>query len=315
MRAGLFAFVRRMLAFALLFMGLLLSVAIAGPPLTGVDFTAALGKKHARLEGVPAPRVVLIGGSNASFGVNSEALENAFHRPVVNMALHGGLGYRFMVNEVIDSLERGDLLLAILEHTQYERPDKQQGILYEAIELYPRALLFLPVMDRPKVAMTFAVRKLQMAADVVFGEKVKRTHPIYFMDGFNERGDLVSHLGRRSPGLGDVQPAEGITFAVDPLFWRITAELLERAREQGFTVAFAWPSLAASAENAVRDRDLARQLRAHGLTVIGEPADYVFPDALFFDTKYHLMAEGRELRTARLIDDARSSLAPEFFER
>jgi hypothetical protein len=44
------------------------------------------------------------------------------------------------------------------------------------------------------------------------------------------------------------------------------------------------------------------------LLVISRPDDYCFPKDLFYDTAYHLNAEGRSLRTARLLRDLRTEL-------
>ncbi len=42
------------------------------------------------------------------------------------------------------------------------------------------------------------------------------------------------------------------------------------------------------------------------IPVIGSPRDFVYPGSLFFDTRYHLNAAGRELRTQAVIRILRS---------
>ena len=41
---------------------------------------------------------------------------------------------------------------------------------------------------------------------------------------------------------------------------------------------------------------------SESLPVLGSPEDFVLDSANFYDTKYHLNATGRQLRTAKLIE-------------
>lgn len=40
---------------------------------------------------------------------------------------------------------------------------------------------------------------------------------------------------------------------------------------------------------------------------LGTAKDFVYPDSLFFDTRFHLTGTGRALRTVRMIDVLRSA--------
>src|SRR5262245_56977492 len=104
MRRDLNAFVRRVLAFTGLLVLLLALNMRLGARLVKNDYMAAMIDKSERLAHLASPRIVVIGGSNSAFGLDGEELEKAFHRPVVNMSMHGGLGFEFMVNSSIDLL-------------------------------------------------------------------------------------------------------------------------------------------------------------------------------------------------------------------
>src|SRR5690554_8180171 len=49
------------------------------------DYALASNLKHDRLEALSGNRVVLVGGSNLAFGIDSKAIEAAVGCPVVNM--------------------------------------------------------------------------------------------------------------------------------------------------------------------------------------------------------------------------------------
>ena len=45
--------------------------------------------------------------------------------------------------------------------------------------------------------------------------------------------------------------------------------------------------------------------RKSKMPMVGKPADFVYPDSLFFDTRYHLNQEGRRIRTIEMIHTIR----------
>ena len=60
--------------------------------------------KHARLASLPSPKIVLIGDSNLTYGVESSVLERDLDKPVVNTGYMGSLGMRFMLNDAAPDL-------------------------------------------------------------------------------------------------------------------------------------------------------------------------------------------------------------------
>jgi hypothetical protein len=42
------------------------------------------------------------------------------------------------------------------------------------------------------------------------------------------------------------------------------------------------------------------------IPIVGTPADFVYPKQYFFDTRYHLTGEGRDLRTLKMIQVLRA---------
>src|SRR4051812_8219671 len=64
------------------------------------DFMAAIIDKHKRINQINSPKIIFAGGSNLTFGLNSEEVEKEFSVPVVNLGLHAGLGLTFILNEL-----------------------------------------------------------------------------------------------------------------------------------------------------------------------------------------------------------------------
>ena len=83
------------------------------------QYMAAISDKHHRLSTVESPRIILVGGSNLAFSVDSEKIEKHFERPVVNMGLHAGLGLKFMLNEIQPALNGGDIVIIFPEYEHF----------------------------------------------------------------------------------------------------------------------------------------------------------------------------------------------------
>lgn len=75
------------------------------------DYLASITSKHRRLDALGSPKLVVIGGSNVAFGIDSRTLQVNIGIPVVNMGLAAGVGLPFMLREVEDRISSRDIVL------------------------------------------------------------------------------------------------------------------------------------------------------------------------------------------------------------
>jgi hypothetical protein len=297
-----------------LFAGMVMAALAAcvqwGPPAAPSDYMRATVVKHNRLRSIGSPKVVLVGGSNLTYGVDSERMEKAFCKPVANMGLTALLGFRFATNEVVDALGKGDVVIIALENSMFTQPDRYADALATVIDYRPASMHYIPWQRRPRLWAGLGVLHAQSLY-----ERMKELYrsgglpPVYRKRVFNVQGDMVNQLTEPAPEIPSPDPAEYDTVFVAEAFWPIAEDFVEQARERGAQVIFSWTSVAQRVHDPAETADVEAALRAHGLTVAGHPADYVFPDSLFFDSWYHLHAHGRQLRTERMITDVCTVLA------
>lgn len=275
-----------------------------GPHASRIDYMGAVAMKHARLDALPSPKVIIIGGSNAAFGIDSERLEKVLCMPVVNMSIHASLGFRFMVEEVKGSIGRGDLVIVALEHSCYSKSTKDNDLHILTADRYLGALHYMPWYQRPKVVVGIAVMRMQGRWKELSGAwKDDSLDPVYRANGFNAQGDVISHLDRpqreasRQQAVDFFEPYIGEEF--DPLVRALAVEV----NTHGGELVFTWPSIAKSSFRSTFHQAMRDGLRESGFEIIGRTEDYVYPDTLFYDTHYHLNAKGRQVRTTQLIRD------------
>jgi hypothetical protein len=61
------------------------------------------------------PKIVIYGGSSCAFGVNTEAMQTAFHLRVVNFGMHAGMGVPVLTGLALKYTKPGDTLIVSLE--------------------------------------------------------------------------------------------------------------------------------------------------------------------------------------------------------
>lgn len=301
---GPWAFLLRAALFAALMLSILLAAVLFGPPAAPSEYMRSTVAKNARLRAIGSPKVVLIGGSNLAYGIDSERLEQALCLPVANMGLTAVLGFRFIVNEVVDELGPGDVVIVALEHSNYRRPEKMDDALATVLDYRPASFAYVPWYERPRIAASLGVLHLQAVRDHLReAYRQGRTTPLYRERVFNVQGDLVNQLGEPPTAIPEPDPAEFDTLYVDDSFWPVADDLIAKADARGAQVVFSWTSLAERVFKPVESAAVYHAMQEHGYTLAGRPEDHVYPDSLFYDSWYHLHTLGRSLRTERLITE------------
>jgi hypothetical protein len=283
----------------------LVSVGLALISYAPNHYMAAGRDKYNRLYSTPSPRIILVGGSNVAFGLDSEKIETHFGVPVINMGLAAGLGLKFMIHEIQPALQDGDVVILMPEYEQfYSLPlEGRSSDLGAAAKYCPECFLTSNVVDDPQ--------QLALATAGIFqgieGDLLAAFEPrdkIHSRQGFNRQGDMIAHLDQTDTPeiLNSVLPVN--PRQIDP-----AVEFLNSFQRSGAgknaRIFLTFPSIPAGEYYAQRRKFAAlHELLQTKLEIpiLGAPADFVYPIELFYDTVYHLNAIGRAQRTERLIE-------------
>ena len=289
----------------------------------GGTYARATVFKHERLASLEGPKVVLVGGSNLAFGIDTRLIEGATQCPVANMGMNGFFGVRFMLEEVRPSLASGDTVVIALEYDSFFKPvDGTASNLLLVVKERPEAFNALTWRQRaelagamPYVAQQKILRLLRAGAfglrDALLGPNDDDAAPvesdltsaIETAEGFNDEGDLVSHLGVAWPlAINQGIPADS---PIDPGVIPLLRQFQDDMAARGVRVMVSYTPLEASFYGRYRDGidTVEHEMRAAGLNVVSSARDYVYDESVFFDTVFHVNAEGRAMRSQRLAQD------------
>jgi hypothetical protein len=275
------------------------------------NFLAATSAKHRRLAQTTPPRLIITGGSNVPFGIQSDLMEKALGKIVVNMGLAAGLGLDFMLAEIQPSLCRGDTVLISLEYDQFSGgfdPD----VIQQVLVFRPASVRFLRPKHFRKVVLD---RGLTLAGAIIRRaistrkslERGQNSGSSTEAHGYNAWGDLRAHYGK--PSLLSPDAVERLVPPrrewPSPSAQRALTQFASDCLDQGVKVCFSFPPQ--QRERLNNDRDAVNQIERAlksipNLVVLDTPDLQTYPTELFYDTGYHLNEQGAGLRTRRLIE-------------
>lgn len=283
------------------------------------SYLASIIDKEAWLERAGSPKIVIVGGSNAAFGIDSRRIEAETGKPVVNMAVTYRLGLPFLLNQVKNSLREGDLVIVSPEYFLLFSGYTEGGTdLAVTLAIHPSALRHLRSLKQWGDAFLELRKYLREILRVyaancagygwfyippgLFGGADEAVPALYSRRAFDERGDFTAHLKAASAvKLGD---DISLNSPIDTEAIEELNRFYGFARKKGASVLFVYPSFAASAY--ARNRESLQNLENYLKQNLRIPSpsaagDSIMADHYFFDTVYHLNAEGRAMRTRALL--------------
>lgn len=274
------------------------------------DYLAVVGRKVELIERTPAPRIVFVGGSNLAFGLDSRAVQQKLGTRVVNMGMGFNMGLRFMLDLIEPRLATGDLVVLVPEYNLFFGLLDGDERLIDVLELYPDGYRYVhsqrQVLNLLRNLPEHARSKLSRVLQTFW-----RTTPedcVYCPRAFDEYGDNVAHLDL--PGK-DVLKTEFLRHTgqgPDHEAIRVVNAFARRSEQRGIRVVMVFPCVPEPHFEQRREAidRLYETLRAElEVPMLSTPRDHVYPIGYFYDWVYHLNREGREIRTARLIEQIR----------
>lgn len=266
------------------------------------------------------PRIMVVAGSNAYFGVSTAMIAEETGTPCFNLGSMVTLGLAYITQRAERSLHAGDLVLLPLEYQLYvesERPSQSEPWMAVGVDaaylrsLEPaRALRVLLAVDLGKMATTLPHDlRTSRAAYQGFAEAA-----------LGPTGDTAeSSRARRTPenlanAVASGPMDEFFARAVSAPSRRRLADFVGWCRAHRVTPVATFPNAVAHpAYRRPATATIVPALRALyrdlGVPLVGSPAAATFPQGDAFNSPYHPTAEWRAHRTRRLLADLAPVLA------
>ncbi len=271
-------------------------------------FLAELEEKHARLSSVETEKIVLIGGSNLAFGVDSMQLEAYVGMPVVNYGLYATIGTKAMLDMSRSYINKGDIVVICPEtNTQTYSLYYNARSMWQALDC---DLSMLKDVGFSNLGKLMAVLPEFAAEKRGFIRTNTKPSPsgIYAKASFNEYGDIaVERPYNEMPTNYDTSmPVSLTTDLLDEEFVEYLNDYAAACRRRGATVYFGFSPINADAiVSTDEEKEEFYQALGEELTfpLLSDIDDYILDSAYFYDTNFHLNSCGALQRTSLLADD------------
>jgi hypothetical protein len=270
------------------------------------NYFATIIDKHQYAQSISEPKIILAGGSNLAFGIDSDSIEKQLLRPVVNLGLYAGLGLDFILKETLSEVKKNDLVILCPEF--YLKKEGEEFPKQTICFFHPKASEFLEKEDWDvdlKKKLSFYVRYCR---NVIFfstrkSQSIDDNFSDYFRKGFSEKGDLLAHLNNKSVRpLKDLETFQKQDYSEEI---KLINWFVKEVNVRGGKVIWTFPSysLTGYLHNKSSLDFYEKQIKTKlNCLVINNIKNEIYPDDFFYNTHYHLGKAGRQKRTRQLIE-------------
>lgn len=303
----------QVIAFAALMIGL---VFISTTPDEKHLYQASLLKSKL-LRDTPSPRIIIVGGSNVAFGIDSELMEQELGMPVINDGLHVALGIA-PINEIKHYLRANDIVIISLEYYNFTDEQSffgQPQYLADWVEFSPERIWYLhePLKQMPSIYTIMLERKVNRQLNYYLnGFSYEAGRNFYSGNLFNEHGDFIGHLGEGNKRQFEIADSVYPINLIEEAYVYLE-DFNQFALSKGAKVFHE----AQAHRQTNCDRTGKKELNKFFSRIRTKTTIYLLtdldqlclPDNYFYDTPYHLNEQGRRVRTERLIENLKNALA------
>lgn len=251
------------------------------------------------------PKLVIYGGSNVLYGVNTAQIEKETGIQTLNYGIHAGL-VAYIFKNARNVLKPNDTVFLPLEFAYYGNEMEVNPLTSTIIEYvisydnkYYRELSYLN-----KLKVLLYLTKLNVKKDIM--EKNDRV-----IDHLNDRGDFIDNIGLENKFSSTAEP---LNIEINKLpknykEWELY-KFIQWCQKNNIKVyafapnAYHGPSLKPNEKKSINE--LMKFYKLCGVEFIGKPEDGFYNLKYFYDTVYHLNQEGQKIRTKYFIEKIKS---------
>ncbi len=256
-------------------------------------------------------RMVIIGGSNVAYGLDSKRIQDALHIPVVNAGLHASLGMKFYLTDLKPYIREGDIVVVIPEYSQYYTDSfygnmELVSVLFDVYKDGMKDIDAKQWLHLMRFIPFYAASKLKISKAPGANAPVG----VYDRRSFNGYGDAYVHWTKPGIKFKAAQKAKEED-RVNPEAMRFLVDFQKFVEDKNATMLLLPPAYQSTSfvnQKPLIDK-IYYSIKEHNLPVIATPERYEFPDSVFFDTNYHLIMPGIERRSELIIEDLRRALS------
>lgn len=297
-------FVQKAAFFWGLFMlSVLLVMCLPATPRVSKSLLFANIKKDSLLEYTKSPRIIFVGGSNLSFGLDSQSIKDSLNKNPINTAVHASLSLKYMMDNSLKYIRKGDVVILVPEYMHFYKDYNcgSEELLRTIFDVNISKLSLLSISQMINIAPyvpKFVISRLKFSEYHSIAED-----SVYSVNSFNKYGDVFLNLRQKKKNFEVSNEIKLENY--NPKVIEKIKVFRSEIKKKGATLLISYPGF--QDLSFIREIKGIKKIEAeyvkNNFIILGTPERYKFPSAMMFDTPYHLNEKGAFCRTKLLIED------------
>lgn len=263
-------------------------------------------------QSIKVPKLTIISGSNAMFGISCKTIQQQSKVPCLNGGTNAALGTDYLFKRARSWLKPGDIVLLPLEYDfyTYQKIPNDTYISY-VLARDPQYFRSIDLLTQFRfiTGVSFERLKLGILAKLKTPE-LGNTY--YESKNLNQYGDETSNLKEQTTKeqlttVSKEQPIAIINGTIQSSYgMNIIRDFTHWCRENNITVLATWPNtikfeVYRGQGQQAFFQSIKQFYQKLGVPLLGKPEDFMYEKSLLYDTSYHLNDQGVKQRTQQTI--------------
>lgn len=278
-------------------------------PYYKVSYSRGIQLKFNKLKKIKGKKIVIIGGSNVNFGIDSDLIEEKLNIPTVNMGIHGGLGTKFMIDSIEKYMKAGDILIVSREYGDEDKYLNLSGIeMGDYITYIPKeAFYILSDLSQFSSILKSIINKSQRNLKEYRGqEQLNEAFGTYMFSNF-KNDNLIEQKG--TPYVYSHKEILSLVFENNNKLIKYYKKIQNKMEKKNVKIFFSMPAVYEKVHRHKDKIDWYKKMSDETSIPLLSDREYSYGMESMFDTDYHLNYIGRKDRTEGVISDLKNKIS------
>ena len=263
-------------------------------------------------------KIVVLGGSNVAFGIDSIEIEKELGIKAINFGCVAGIGPEILLSKIKNHVSSGDIILFCWEYGLYRFKRTESNFTYLNLIFGPstKQRSSFPIIDQIKLSLTYPTSHVRNSIEVAYNSFVNPD--IYkcpwFFDKYGNIRSNQEQIIEKQELINSPLSALMTELTITNDVKEILTEFVYSCRNKNIKILSTWPNTFNNPKyikNKVVEKNFIT-IKNFWLNLdvpmIGDPKDSMLSAEFFHDTYYHLNSKGVETRTKKLIENLKPQL-------
>ncbi len=292
---------------------LLVYFQIGAPTETSRWIKEAYAIKSNMANSIKKPKIVVVAGSNALFGISCKKIQQEIGVPCVNGATVAPLGLDYLFYRARSWLKPGDTVLIPLEYHLYQSTNKPSDILIDyVLARDDQYFKYLNLSQKFRIVGGLSWMRLirGIAAKIIPPKPLNYSYQSETLNAFgDETNNKKSEISEEN--IKQVSIAQPMSYVKDKLQLSHGTNQIKIfanwCKNNNIQIIAAWPSTIWFEDyRGSRQKLFFESVSSFYINIdvpmLGEYESFMYEKSMFFDSGYHLHDEGTSKRTKQIID-------------